>query len=260
VCEYRPYVLLCACLITGLLTQVCHAAPLRLTLYLNIEARQFLNATNQSIVIVVPDPSSEGDNSVVAINLPPPITDSMVVVIEPKTSIYVAHGVVSSAQAFKIGVSSPVLYGNAYSFNGYKINGNGKGKDGSVGIYYDAPPNAKPLITGQALFIYYSDTGKPASPSPINGFTLNPFQSRYISQPAAVIWALIGSNISSGSVLPNSVLKSVSPYLSYANASTQGRSSFQISRYLEVPFNEQNQASIHFDLSLNAFECGPYPK
>ncbi len=252
-------VLLCACLITGLLTQVCHAAPLRLTLYLNIEARQFLNATNQSIVIVVPDPSSEGDNSVVAINLPPPITDSMVVVIEPKTSIYVAHGVVSSAQAFKIGRPAPSRMATRTASTVIKLTETAKART-AAWVSTTTHPQRETADHGQALFIYDSDTGKPASPSPINGFTLNPFQSRQYPQPAAVIWALIGSNISSGSVLPKSVLKSVSPYLSDVNASTQGRSSFQISRYLEVPFNEQNQASIHFDLSLNAFERGPYPK
>ncbi len=247
-------------LIAGLLIQAGHANPLSLTLYLDITARQFLNASNQSIVIVVPDPASEADNSIVAVTLPPPIADTMTITIELNSSVYVANTPPMPMEVVNPALTSPVIYGNAYSFNGYAINGNGKGKDGTVGIYYDAPANAQALITGQALFIYDSATGKPSRPSPINAFTLNRFQSRYIPQPAAVIWAMVGSNLRSGSVLPNSVLKSVTPYLSFANASAQGRASFQISRYLEVPFNGQGQASIHYDSSLNAFQHGPYPK
>lgn len=256
---YRPWGLVCAGLIAALCLQPCHADQLQLTLYLNIDARQFLNNSSQSIVIVIPNPASEAGNTVVALTLPPPIANSMTLVIETDTSLYVANGAIASVDIIKIGVAGAVTFGNNYSFNGVQINGDGPGKEGTVGLYYDAPPNSQALITGLALFIYDSAQGKPATPSPINGYTLNRFQSRYISQPTTVLWALVGSGITASSVLPTSTFKPVSNTSSFANASSRASSSFQLSRYLQVPFNAQKRASIHFDTAINAFAPGPYP-
>ena len=257
--QYRSWIFVCAGLAAGLFAQIGQAGTLQLTLYLDVDARQFLNASHQSILIVVPNPASEADNTVVALTLPPPIADSMKLIIEPDSSLYIANGTVSSVDVINMGLITPVLYGNAYSFNGVQINGDGKGKDGTVGIYYEAPSNSQPLITGLALFMYDSASGKPSAPSPINTFTLNRFQSRYISQPASIIWVLVGSDISNGSVIPTGVFKSATSYSTYSNTSPRTRSTFQLSRYLEVTFNAQNQASIHFDTSVNAFAPGPYP-
>lgn len=257
--HYRPWVGVCVGLIAALCFAPCHAGQLQLTLYLNTSARQFLNNSSQSILIVIPNPASEAGNTVVAMTLPPPIADSMTLIIETDANLYVTNGAIASVDVITTGVASPASYGNAYSFNGVQINGDGSGQAGTVGIYYNTPPNAQALITGLALFIYDSAQGKPATPSPINAYTLNRFQSRYISQPTAVLWALVGGGINASSVLPSSLFKPVSASTSFANASSQAVTSFQLSRYLEVPFNAQNQASIHFDTTLNAFAPGPYP-
>ncbi|CRM01825.1 hypothetical protein [Pseudomonas sp. 31 E 6] len=258
--RYKPWLRLCAGVAAGLFTLISQAGTLQLTLYLDTDARKFLNANNQSIVIAVPNPASEANNTVIAITLPPPIGDSMNLVIEQDANLYIANGTVASVEVINMGMTSPVAYGNSYVFNGVQINGNGKGKDGSIGIYYDAPPDSQALITGLALYIYDSASGKPDTPSALNLFTLNRFQTRYISQPTAVVWALVGSDISSGSVLPTSVFTPLFAYSSYSYASVGVSSTFQLSRYLQVPFDAQNQAGIHFDTSINAFSPGPYPK
>lgn len=63
----------------------------------------------------------------------------MNLVIEQDANLYIANGTVASVEVINMGMTSPVAYGNSYVFNGVQINGNGKGKDGSIGIYYDAP-------------------------------------------------------------------------------------------------------------------------
>jgi hypothetical protein len=161
----------CAGLAAGLFAQIGQAGTLQLTLYLDIDARQFLNASHQSILIVVPNPASEADNTVVALTLPPPIADSMKLIIEPDSSLYIANGTVSSVDVINMGLITSVLYGNAYSFNGVQINGDGKGKDGTVGIYYEAPSNSQPLITG---WLYLCTTAHPANPQHRRRSTLLP--------------------------------------------------------------------------------------
>lgn len=258
--QYRLRVLVCAWVVCGLFCQACYAGPMQLTIYVNLDARQFLISSNQKIIIVLPDPMSEGGTAVVAAATLQPIADSTTLIFDSDSALYVTSGPVAPLGVLTMGVTNPMVYGSAYSFNGVQINGNGSGLSGYVSIYYEAPLSSQPVVTGLAEFIYESATGKPQTPSPINYYTLNPFETQYIEQPTPVVWAFVASDISTGSVLPLSILTPVSPSSSRAKALLESNSSFQIGRYLAVTLSSSNQASIHFDSSINAFVDGPYPE
>lgn len=245
------------------LSRVCAADQLQLTIDINIDGRNFLIANQQKIIIALASPASEDDTAVVAATLLQPISDSTQMVFDPDVALYLTYWPVAAFDVVDMALQSAAVYGQGYSFNGVQINGNGKGLNDYVSIYYDAPPNSQPVVTGLAWFIYDISMGKPATPSPVNYYTLNRFEARIIPQPAPIVWVFVASGIDTGSVLPLSILKPTSPPSSSANSgaavSAAGTVVPQIGRYLAVNVDPSNQATIHFDLSTNAFADGPYP-
>lgn len=261
--QYALRVFLYVCVVSGLFSHACAAAQLQLNIKINLDGRNFLIANQQKITIALASPASADDAAVVAAMTLQPIADTTQIVFDPAVALYLTYWPVTAFDILGMALQSPVVYGQAYSFNGVQINGNGNGLRGYVSIYYDAPLNSQPVVTGLAWFIYDITMGKPSTPSPVNYYTLNRFETRVITQSAPIVWVFVASGINTGSVLPLSILKPVTPPSSNSNseAAVSGSNSVvpQIGRYLSVNVDPSTQATIHFDLASNAFADGPYP-
>lgn len=252
--QYWLRALVCASLICWAFTQTCQGASMQLNAHLNLAARQFLIANNQKIVIVFPAPLSAGGTAVIAAKTLQPISDLTTLTLDTANEIYISSGPVVALDTIKVGIQSPATYDKVYSFDGVQINGNGSGLSGHIGIYYQAPLHAQAVVTGLAAFIYETGTEKPSTPSPINYYTLNLFQTQYIKQPTSVVWVFVASEISSGSVLPFNILNPAP-----TRVVLKSNSGPQIGGYLAVSLSSESPANIHFDSSINAFVNGPYP-
>lgn len=239
--------------------QAVLADPLQMTVYLNNEARQFLYETNQKILVVLPVPASQDNAVVVAMAMDPPLAESTTLVFELDAELYVANGQVVPLGVIAIGLAQQIVVGQSYSFNGQRINGDGDGVKGYVCLYFDAPRNAMPVLTGMAGYIYDRAQGKPAQPSPTNFFMLQMFQTQIIARTTAQVWVLVGSGISAGSVLPSTILRPVSPSEGRVVEASATPSSLQIGRYRAVMLGGSNKVSLHFDPAISAFSEGPYP-
>ncbi|MGC5700743.1 hypothetical protein J4P02_11155 [Pseudomonas sp. NFXW11] len=239
--------------------QIAAADPMQLTIELDAYAKQFLSANQQKIVIVVPDPESADGSTVVAAITLQPIADSTKLIFESDAVLYISNGPVEPLDTLNMAISNPVAYGYTYSFNGVQINGDGSGWSDHVGIYYAAPSNAQPVVTGLAEFIYESGNPKPDTALPINYYALNPFETQYIKRPAPVVWIFVASTIDTGSLLPSSTLKPVTTSLARARSLAKTSSQLQIGRYLAVTLDSSTQPIVHFSSAINAFIDGPYP-
>ncbi|MDF9620335.1 hypothetical protein P5705_22030 [Pseudomonas entomophila] len=236
----------------------CSAGTLQLNLNVDLEARQFLVDNNQYIVVVLPDPVSEGTNVVVAHTLQP-IADQTTLLFDTTLVAYVSQGAVAYPGTLTLGPWSEALAGNTYSFDGVQVNGDGTGLAGYVGMYYDAPQNAQPIVTGAASFIYQKGDEKPDNPSPVNYDSLNPFQTRYTQVLAPTVWVFVASNVPSGTVLPMSALRPVAPQTTSKSAQLSANATLQIGRYTVVTLSASSPPSVYFDVSINAFVPGNYP-
>ncbi len=236
----------------------CSAGTQLLNLNVDLQARQFLVANNQYIVVVLPDPVSEGDNVVVACILQP-IADQTTLVFDTTLTVYVSPGAVAYPGTLTLGPWSKAQAGNTYSFDGVQVNGDGSGLAGYIGMYYDAPQNAQPVVTGVASFIYQSGDPPPDNPVPVNYDSLNPFQTRYTQVPAPTVWVFVASNVPVGSVLPLSVLRPVAPQTMSRSARPSASATLQIGRYTAVTLSASSPQSVYFNVSLNAFVPGNYP-
>ena len=243
----------------GMLTALpCSAGTLLLNLNVDLQARQFLVANNQYIIVVLPDPVSEGDNVVVAYILQP-IADQTTLVFDTSLAVYVSYVPVAYPGTVTMQACSEAQAGNTYSFDGTQVNGDGSGLAGYVGMYYDAPQYAQPVATGVASFIYQSDDGKPDNPTPVNYNSLNPYQTRYTQVTAPTVWVFVASNVPVGSVLPLSVLRPVAPQTMSRSARPSASATLQIGRYTAVTLSASSPQSVYFDVSINAFVPGNYP-
>lgn len=259
--QYRLKALLCASLTYGAFTQTCQATSMQLNIYVNQAARKSLIATNQQVVIVLPEPTSAGGTTVIAAKILQPIADLTALTLDTTNAIYISSWPMvppAPLDIIKAGTQNSASNGYLYSFDGVQINGNGSGLSGHIGIYYNAPENAQAVVTGLAVSIYETGT-TPSTPLPINYYTLNKFETQYIKQPTSIAWVFVASNVSSGTVLPLNILTPASASSIQSQTLLKSNSSLQIGRYLAVSLSPTNPASIHFDTSINAFADNTYP-
>lgn len=246
---------------SGPLFHACDADPLTLNINVNTEGRQFLITNKQKIIIALANPLSEDNTAIVVSMAFQPIADSTQIAFDSENvALYLAH-MPMPVDAFDTinidqAVQAKVAYGQAYSFNGTQINGENGGLKGYVTIYFEAPNSTQPVVTGLAWNIYDKAMGEPMTPLPINYFTLNNLQNRVIPKPNPIVWVFIASDISVGSVLPISILKSE---LSAAQVLNDKTAVPQIGRYLSVNLDAPEQTTIHFENAANAFVYGSYP-
>ena len=244
--------------LTALLMQpTCSSAPLLLSINMTAQDRQFLITNNQKIAIVMPYPASDDTSVVVALVLQP-IANLTQVAFEATPVLYLAYAPVGLFDTIKIALQSPAAYGQAYSFDGARINGEGTGVPGYVSLYYNAPKaGGASVITGLAGYVYDVATGKQAQPSPLNHYLLNRYETRLIPATRPVAWVFVSTDVNIGSVLPMAALKPVSPSTTtrsgdHALAGKQAPP-LQIGRYLPVQLDASEQTNIYFDIGANAF-------
>jgi hypothetical protein len=258
--------LLVAIVASGLLFHACDAAQLTLNINVDTEGRQFLNTNQQKVAIALASPLSESNTAIVVAFAIEPFADSTQIVFDSDAILYVSYSPVVAFDIIKIAYQAPtpVVYGQAYNFNGVAIVGGDTraGLDGYVTIYFDAPQSSTlPVETGLAWYIYEAVTGKPTQPSPIDYYTLNPYETRVIPKPDPIVWVFIASDdISAGSVLPVSIMKPLSNSVQAFNVGTDSVMQAavpQIGDYLSVNLGSPEQATIHFELTRNAFGYGP---
>lgn len=256
-------ILLCILVATSFISQCCYAAPLRLSINVNIEGRRFLISSQQKIIVTIENPASEDDTTTVAAIAFQPISDSTQLLFEPDAFLYMDYWPAVAFGRLSVTLQQSVTYGMAYSFNGVQINGDSNRLDEFISIYYDAPLNSQPVIAGMAWYIYDASIGRPSAPSPINYYTLNRFEARIIRRPLSVARIFIASGISTGTIIPLSIMKPISEALTNTrNVETLSNDYFstpQIGRYLSVNVDSSNQTVIHFDTAINAFVEGPNP-
>lgn len=235
-----------------------------LSINLTLQDRQFLIANNQIISIVLPSPASDSNaNVTVALTLRP-IANLTRIAFDAAPVLYLAYAPIGSFDTIQMTLQSPATYGQAYSFDGAGINGDGTGVDGAISIYYSAPQaDAAPLIVGVAGYVYDVAAGKPAQPSPLNYYGLNRYETRLIPQTAPVAWVFVSTNLNVGSVLPIALLKPVPPLTAapHGGRSQTGQvvPTLQIGRYLPVQLDGDAQATIYFNISGNAFAYAANP-
>ncbi|MFA6052443.1 MAG: hypothetical protein WC762_07610 [Methylobacter sp.] len=258
--------LLVAIVASGLLFHPCNAAQLTLNINVDIEGRQFLITNQQKVAIALASPLSESNTAIVVAFVIEPSADSTRIVFDSDAILYVSYSPVAAFDIIKIAypAPTPVVYGQAYNFNGVAIVGGDTraGLDGYVTIYFDAPQSSTlPVETGLAWYIHEKDTSSPTLPLPINYYTLYPYETRVIPKPDPVVWVFIASNdISAGSVLPVSIMKPLSNSVQAFNVGTDSVKQAavpQIGDYLSVDLDAPEQATIHFELTKNAFVYGP---
>jgi len=245
-------------MVTTILTQNDSCAAYLLGINMTAKDRQSLISNNQKIAIALPYPGSENNASVIVTLVLQPMANLTQVAFEPAQVLYLAYSPIGTFDTIKMAQQSRVAFGQTYSFDGVRINGEGNGLEGYVSIYFNAPKNSvAPVIAGLAGYVYDVATGKQASPSPLNYYTLNRYQSRLIPKPKPVAWVFICTDLSIGSVLPLAILKPVpmsapAPAGSLALAG-QPTPVLQIGRYLSVKLDASEPASIYFDITSNAF-------
>lgn len=234
------------------------AAPLLLNINMTAQDRQFLITNRQKIAIVLPSPASGDDAGVTVVLVLQPIANLTTVAFEPAPTLYLAYAPVGSFDTIRMAMQAQAAYGQAYSFDGVGISGEGSGMGGYVSMYYSAPAApGPPVVVGLAGYVYDVATGKPAQPSPLNYFALNRYQTRLIPRTAPVAWVFVSTDVGIGSVLPLVVLKPVPPSapMPPGGQAPPGRQSpvLQIGRYLSVQLDASEQNNIYFDIGANAF-------
>jgi hypothetical protein len=234
------------------------AAPLLLNIHLTAQDRQFLIANRQKIAIVLPSPASDENASVSVALVLQPIANVTQVAFETSPVLYLAYAPIGSFDTIRMAMQAQVAYGQAYSFDGVGINGEGAGVDGYVALYYAAPDApGPPVVAGLAGYVYDVATGKPAQPAPLNHFTLNRYETRLIPRSAPLAWVFVSTDVGVGSVLPVLALKPVAPSApaQRGGSALPGRQTpaLQLGRYLPVRLDASEQTTIHFDINGNAF-------
>lgn len=243
-----------------LLSPAGMAAPLQLTLSVNDEARQFLIDTGQQIIVVLPEPSSPTEAMVVAVALELPLVDSAELILELDRELYVSSQWVLPLGEVVMSASHSAQTGRAYRFDGRSISEDGPGLPGYLSLYFDAPPNARPVQAGLAGFVYWKAAGRAEHPSPLRYFTAQRMHTQIVASTEPLLWVFVGSGIGNGSTLPRALLRPAAPVLTSAPRVAARPTNLQFSRYAAVKPSAGNTTILHFDRALGAFVEGPYPE
>ena len=247
-----------------LLHDSCAATQL-LSINMTAQDRQFLIDNKQKVAIVLPVPASGDNSSVVVAMVLQPIANLTRVAFEQAPVLYLAYAPIGAFDTVRMAQQTRVAYGQAYSFDGVRVNGEGNGVGGAVGIYFNAPNNTvPPVVAGLAAHMYDVAVGKQQNPAPLNFFLLNRYETRLIPQPGPLAWVFIGTDLGAGSVLPLALLKPVplSTPAPAAGPATAGQAppALQIGRYLSVKLDATEPANIYFDINGNAFSYTADPQ
>lgn len=240
------------------------AAPLQMSINITKEDRQFLLDNQQMIAIAMPSPvSGDGAAVVVALMLRPVANRTQVVfdAFGPAATLYAAHPPVAPYDRIAMALQAPVADGQAYSFNGAAINGNGAGVAGAVLVHYDGPATAgPPVVVGVAGQVHDAGLDPPPPPVPLNYYVLNRNETRLIPQVQPVAWIFICSDMGAGTVLPQALLQPTPQ----SSPASQARAAFprqmpalQIGPYLSVRLDAGEQTDVYFDSGSNAFGYAP---
>ncbi|CAM4434423.1 hypothetical protein [Corallococcus exiguus] len=223
---------------------------------MDIEGRRFLLSTAQSVVITSAEPS-DGDTVVIR-DAFVPIADDLTVTVEPVSLLYITQRLHGAFDNIKIALSAPIQAGQGYEFTGSAVVDASTRLPGYISVYYDAPSNADMAVT-----VGLATKARDAStPQPINHYVLQRFETRAIPIPGPCVLVLIAGGVRSGETLPISLLrpsKAGQAVSGEAPAVAQSPGVPMLSRYLRVDLTASEQAVIHFDPRLNAFQYGPQP-
>ncbi|WNV03982.1 hypothetical protein RP726_16340 [Candidatus Methylospira mobilis] len=257
VCAIQVWVLL-AIISLGWCSFIYADVQYSLNIGVDAASRDFLNRNQQRVAIAYASPLSEGNTVVVSLVFAP-INDSTNIAFDYGWALYTSLDYpVAVFDVINMAVTQTnVGSQRAYRFDGKTIISDGTGVYGYITLYYNAPPESRPVTAGLAQYIY--DTSQqPNKLAPINYHTLNRFETLSIPMSGSTVWVFVASNIAVGSVLPVNIMKPVSDSTSATsnNASTSAAAQttmLQISRYLPVDLSVPSQIAIHFELDINAF-------
>ncbi|RKI44547.1 hypothetical protein D7Y27_13620 [Corallococcus sp. AB004] len=212
--------------------------------------------TAQRVVITSAEPSDA--DTVVIRDAFVPIADDWTVTVEPVSLLYISQRLHGAFDSIKITLSAPAQAGQGYEFTGSAVVGASTSLPGYISVYYDAPANADMAVT-VGLATKAQDASEP---QPINHYILQRFETRAIPVPGPCILIFIAGGVRIGETLPISLLRPLKgAQAASGEALAVPRSSGvpMLSRYLRVDLTASEQAVVHFDTRLNAFQYGPQP-
>lgn len=230
--------------------------PLKLKVQVDVEGRRFLLSTAQRVVITSAEPSDA--DTVVIREAFVPIADESTVAVEPVSMLYITQRLHGAFDSIEVTQSAPVRAGQGYEFTGTAVVDASTHLPGYISVYYDAPPNADRAVT-VGLATRSQDE---SAPQPISHYVLQRFETRAIPIPGPCILILIAGGVRTGETLPISLLRpSTAAQAVSGEVPTvpQSPGAPMVSRYLRVDLTASEQAVVHFDTTLNAFQYGPQP-